>query len=218
LDVYLIDQVVEPVAEALAGRGIPFAFVTAYPRGHLPAALQSRRCLHKPFTDQEIRSLVTAMTGAGVRSAATTTGGCVRSQAPKVLIVEDQEMLGLALAAVVEDCGCEPVGPVDLVTHSASARFAGPIDAALLDVYLIDQTGEPVAEVLAQRGIPFGVLTAYSRHHLPEALKKRPCLNKPFTDREIRSLITGLTGTACITRCRERLPRQPGRNPGSQAA
>jgi CheY-like chemotaxis protein len=120
----------------------------------------------------------------------------VPSQAPKVLIVEDQEMLGLALAAVVEDCGCEPVGPVDLVTTALPLVLREPIDAALLDVYLIDQTVEPVARILAQRGIPFGVLTAYSRHHLPEALQKRPCLNKPFTDREIRSLITGLTGTA----------------------
>ena len=118
------------------------------------------------------------------------------SQAPRVLIVEDQEMLGRALAAVVEDCGCKPIGPVSLVTTALPLALRESIDAALLDVYLIDQTVEPVAQVLAQRGIPFGVLTAYSRHHLPAALQERPCLNKPFTDREIRSLIMTLTSTA----------------------
>jgi len=105
-------------------------------------------------------------------------------------------MLGLELAAAVEDCGCEPVGPVSLVTTALPIALRESIDAALLDVYLIDQTVDPVADVLARRGIPFGFVTAYSRRHLPEALQNRPCLSKPFTSREIRSLITTLTGTA----------------------
>ena len=117
------------------------------------------------------------------------------SRAPRVLIVEDQIMLGLQLAAAVEDCGCEPVGPLSLVATALPVALRESIDAALLDVYLIDQTVDPVADVLARRGIPFAFVTAYSRRHLPEALQGRPCLNKPFTDREIRSLITTLTGT-----------------------
>ena len=118
------------------------------------------------------------------------------SRAPRVLIVEDQIMLGLELAAAVEDCGCEPVGPVSLVTTALPIALRESIDAALLDVYLIDQTVEPIADVLARRGIPFGFVTSYSRRNLPEALQKRPYLNKPFTNREIRSLIMTLTCTA----------------------
>ena len=118
------------------------------------------------------------------------------SRAPRVLIVEDQIMLGLQLAAAVEDCGCEPVGPAYLVTTALPIALREAIDAALLDVYLIDQTVEPVANVLARRGIPFAFVTAYTRDHLPAALQNRPCLNKPFTDHEIRSLIAMLTGTA----------------------
>ena len=118
------------------------------------------------------------------------------SRAPRVLIVEDQIMLGLQLAAAVEDCGCEPVGPVSLVTTALPIALRKSIDAALLDVYLIDQTVEPIADVLARRGIPFAFVTAYSRHQLPETLQRRPCLNKPFTDHEIKSLISTLTGMA----------------------
>jgi hypothetical protein len=80
------------------------------------------------------------------------------------------------------------------VTTPLPVALRESLDAALLDVYLIDQTVEPVADVLARRGIPFAFVTAYSRRHLPEALQGRPCLNKPFTDREIRSLISTLTG------------------------
>ena len=115
---------------------------------------------------------------------------------PRVLIVEDQIMLGLQLAAAVEDCGCEPVGPTCLVAAALPIASRESIDAALLDVYLIDQTVEPVADVLERRGIPFAFVTAYTRDHLPPEFQSRPCLNKPFTDHEIRSLISTLTGTA----------------------
>ena len=103
-------------------------------------------------------------------------------------------MLGMQLAAAVQDCGCEAVGPASLVLTALPMALHEQLDAALLDVYLIDQTVEPVADALARRGIPFAFVTAYSRDHLPAALRSRPYINKPFTDREIRSLITTLTG------------------------
>ena len=105
-------------------------------------------------------------------------------------------MLGMQLVAAVEDCGCEAVGPACLVITALPLALHEQLDAALLDVYLIDQTVEPVADVLARRGIPFGFVTAYSRDYLSAAFQSRPCINKPFTDREIRSLITTLMGTA----------------------
>jgi len=108
------------------------------------------------------------------------------------LIVEDQVMLGMQLTAAVQDCGCEVVGPACLVVTALPIAMREPLDAALLDVYLIDQTVEPVADALARRGIPFGFVTAYSRDHLPAGLQSRPCINKPFTDQEIRSLVTTL--------------------------
>ena len=112
---------------------------------------------------------------------------------PRVLIVEDQLMLGMQLAAAVQDCGCEPVGPACLVITALPMALHEQLDAALLDVYLIDQTVEPVADVLVRRGIPFGFVTAYSRGHLSPAHQMRPYVTKPFTDQEIRFLVTTLT-------------------------
>jgi hypothetical protein len=105
-------------------------------------------------------------------------------------------MLGLQLAAAVQDCGCEAVGPAGLVITALPMALREPLDAALLDIYLIDQTVEPVAEVLARRGIPFAFVTAYSRDRLPAVLQSRPWINKPFTDGEIKSLVGRLTGRA----------------------
>jgi CheY-like chemotaxis protein len=115
---------------------------------------------------------------------------------PRVLIVEDQLSLGMHLAAILEDCGYEPVGPACTVITALPLAIGEPLDAALLDIYLIDQKVEPVASVLQRRGIPFGFVTAYSRDHLPPAFQTRPYVNKPFTDQEVRTLLSLLTGPA----------------------
>src|SRR5262245_19253386 len=111
---------------------------------------------------------------------------------PRVLIVEDQLSLGMHLAAILEDCGCEPVGPACTVTTALPLAIGESLDAALLDIYLIDQKVEPIASVLQRRGIPFGFVTGYSRDHLPPAFQMHPYVNKPFTDQEVRTLVSML--------------------------
>ena len=49
LDVNLNGQEVYPVADILAGRGIPFVFATGYGERGLPPAHQQRPTLQKPF-------------------------------------------------------------------------------------------------------------------------------------------------------------------------
>ena len=61
LDVNLAGEPVFPVAEALAARGIPFAFATGYGAGGLPDAWQSRPTLQKPFTARDIRAVLASM-------------------------------------------------------------------------------------------------------------------------------------------------------------
>jgi CheY-like chemotaxis protein len=116
--------------------------------------------------------------------------------APRVLIVEDQLSVGMHLSAIIEDCGCQPIGPACTVTTALPLAIASPLDAALLDIYLIDQKVEPVAGVLQRRGIPFGFVTAYARDHLPPAFRAHPYVGKPFTDQDVRALLAALTSQA----------------------
>lgn len=61
LDVNLAGEPVFPVAEALAARGIPFAFATGYGAGGLPDAWKNRPTLQKPFTARDIRAVLASM-------------------------------------------------------------------------------------------------------------------------------------------------------------
>ncbi len=61
LDVNLAGQPVFPVAEALAARGVPFAFATGYGAGGLPDEWKLRPTLQKPFTAGDIRAVLLRM-------------------------------------------------------------------------------------------------------------------------------------------------------------
>ena len=113
---------------------------------------------------------------------------------PRILIIEDQIILALHVADVLEDIGCEPVGPFSSVSAGLPVALNDRLDAALLDVYLSDQTVKPIADILRSRGIAYAFMTAFTRLHLPEAHRARPFLCKPFTDRQLRAAVTTLIG------------------------
>ena len=64
LDCNLNGSSVEPVAEALAARGVPFLFATGYGARIVPAAYRDAPILQKPFSLEELRA---ALARAGGR-------------------------------------------------------------------------------------------------------------------------------------------------------
>ena len=58
LDVNLGGERVDPVAQALSCRNVPFAFVTGYSIGSLPGEHAERPCLRKPFKITDLLSTV----------------------------------------------------------------------------------------------------------------------------------------------------------------
>jgi DNA-binding response OmpR family regulator len=61
LDVNLGGSLVFPVAEILSQRQIPFAFITGYATGALPAEHHTRPTIRKPFRKDELLALVSDM-------------------------------------------------------------------------------------------------------------------------------------------------------------
>lgn len=62
LDVNLAGRPVYPVADKLAGRGIPFAFLTGYGEGGIQEAYRNRPVLKKPFTLSALADLAVRLT------------------------------------------------------------------------------------------------------------------------------------------------------------
>jgi CheY-like chemotaxis protein len=58
LDAHLAGEHAGRIADALAARGIPFAFVSGYGRESLPPAYGQAPLVRKPFTDQDLLAAV----------------------------------------------------------------------------------------------------------------------------------------------------------------
>ena len=76
-----------------------------------------------------------------------------------VLVVEDEMFIAYDLALGVEEAGGKVVGPVDTVVEALEKIEAERIDAAILDVNLLDGEVDPVLLRLLGMGIPVVVHT-----------------------------------------------------------
>ena len=75
-------------------------------------------------------------------------------------MAEDQPFIALDLALAVEDAGGIVVGPVASSKEALVLLATEIIDAAILDVNLVDGDSWAVAEVLVDLGVTFIVQTA----------------------------------------------------------
>ena len=69
LDVNLGGEDAFPIALALAERGVPFAFSTGYGNAGLPELWRSRPTLQKPFTQEQVQSVLSRTLEAKAASA-----------------------------------------------------------------------------------------------------------------------------------------------------
>jgi len=95
----------------------------------------------------------------------------------RVLVVEDEFMIGLDISQQLTSAGYEVVG---LATSVAKAlRLEPRCDVAVLDVNLGGETCEPVAQKLRATGKPFVVLTGYAPDSLAPSFNDATILTKP---------------------------------------
>jgi DNA-binding NtrC family response regulator len=76
-----------------------------------------------------------------------------------ILIIEDNIMLALDLAYVVEDQGGRAIGPVTTAAEALQILDTEDIAAAVLDCQIADDDVAQIVMCLAERGIPVVVTT-----------------------------------------------------------
>lgn len=107
----------------------------------------------------------------------------------RVLVVEDEPLVAMELAVVVEDAGHIVIGPASTCAQALELVGAGPLDIALLDGNLNGERIDVVADLLSQQGTPFAFVSGYGQEHLPAAHNHRPLAVKPFLPFEIENLL-----------------------------
>ncbi len=103
----------------------------------------------------------------------------------RVLFVEDDMLIAVAIEEVLHALNCQVVGPVALLEKALKLAQGETFDVAILDVTIRGGKVYPVAELLLARGIPFVFASGYGDWALPEALRDQPRLMKAFHGRRI---------------------------------
>lgn len=98
----------------------------------------------------------------------------------RILIVEDDFVIGLDMRTLLEDAGFETIGPVGTPQDALHRIARDQPNAAFLDGNLNGEKVEAVAQCLRGRSIPFAFVTGYNREHLPPGFDDVPKVRKPF--------------------------------------
>lgn len=112
-------------------------------------------------------------------------------QGKRILIVEDEYLIARQVRRVIETNGATVAGVVGTVADALRIIDGdGGIDAAVLDVNLAGERVTPVAQRLADAGVPFLFSSGYEQAEFVSAFGDAPHLRKPTTAPQ---LIAGLT-------------------------
>jgi CheY-like chemotaxis protein len=111
------------------------------------------------------------------------------SSVQRVLIVEDEALVGMALEDALGFLGVDVVGVAGTVDEALERIEADNFDGAILDVQLHGKDVLPVAESLTQHGIPFVFATGYGRAGVPEKYRDALVLQKPFMPAELKTVL-----------------------------
>ena len=86
--------------------------------------------------------------------------------ATRILVVEDEFLIALDIAGVLEQAGLAVIGPAANVGDALQAIEQEVVHGALLDANIAGEPVSRVADELTQRGIPFAFVSGYGREQL----------------------------------------------------
>jgi DNA-binding NtrC family response regulator len=109
-----------------------------------------------------------------------------------ILLVEDEALIRMALAAMVEELGHRVVLETGTIRDAGAYAMTGVFDLAILDINIGGYGIDPVADVIEKRGLPFLFVTGYGTAHLPSLFRRRPVLEKPVSIDRLKTTIEAL--------------------------
>ena len=117
---------------------------------------------------------------------------------PRVLVVEDEALVGIMIQECLTELGFQIIGPVCTASDALQAAKDGDFDAAILDINLGDGMVYEVAEILAWRHVPFVFVTGYDADSVDSRFREIPVLQKPVERELLQKLFAQGSGCSMV--------------------
>ena len=98
----------------------------------------------------------------------------------RVLVVEDEVLIGMVLEDILDMLGCVVAGTAATMDEARRLVDAGAFDVAILDVNIGSDPIFPLADEVLARGVPIVFATGSLPDSLPERFRGCPVLEKPY--------------------------------------
>ena len=127
-----------------------------------------------------------------LRDLESRKGSNMTSTRPRgysVLLVEDEIMIRMMVADMLEELGHSVAGEAGEIGQAIKLAQATEFELAILDVNVNGHAITPVADVIKARNLPFIFATGYGAAGVPEEYRDRPTLQKPFLIERLAEVI-----------------------------
>jgi DNA-binding response OmpR family regulator len=111
-----------------------------------------------------------------------------------IFIAEDEPLVSMLLEEFLDALGHRTAITVDEVDGGLAHAAQIPCDAAILDVHLYGRAVWPLADVLADRGVPILLATGGQTEPPPARYANAAVLAKPYTIAGVKAALERLTG------------------------
>jgi len=121
-----------------------------------------------------------------------TEGGPAQDADPndkRVLLVEDEPLVSMMLADMLAAFGHKVDGPYNRFSDAMLAAKSNNLQAGILDVNLGGEKTYAVADILANRKIPFAFVTGYGPDTIVSEFSHAPVLQKPIEAAKLHALL-----------------------------
>jgi DNA-binding NtrC family response regulator len=111
-----------------------------------------------------------------------------------IFLVEDEFLIRMMLVEMLEELGHRVVAEAGSIQTAEPLARTSAFDLAIFDINIAGFNISPIAEIVAERGLPFVFVTGHGPAGQPVLFNDKPVLNKPFLIEHFADMINSALG------------------------
>jgi two-component sensor histidine kinase/response regulator RpfG family c-di-GMP phosphodiesterase len=114
---------------------------------------------------------------------------------PRLLLVEDELVVGMFMQELLEEIGYRPTEPIGRLSDAISAATNERFEGAVLDMNLNGEIVYPLADLLTEQNVPFLFVTGYAPRSVDPRFTSVPILQKPVVQKALADALQNVMAT-----------------------